>query len=553
MPDSYEVPDCKQMYRMNYRDWKTHQRADPAVSHVIRSLEMKKRPSKEEIQNMSQEFKILYREWDKLELRRGVLYRNIMVDEEPQCQLVLPQSHRDEAFICLHDDVGHQGYERTLDFMRCRFYYPKMADDIQERVKKCGRCIRRKRLPQHAAKMCHLQSSGPMDLVCIDFLSLEPDSSGYENVLVITDHYTRYAQAYVTRNQKSETVAKVLWENVFMHNGFPRRLASDQGRDFEAKLIKQLCKITNIKKTRSSPYHPQGNSQVERFNKTLMNMLGTLPEDKKRNWKKYVPSMVHAYNCSRSDATGVSPFFLMFGRQARLPVDIAMGVNPDQHSVEDHRAYVKDMRSRLQYAYQRATQEANRNKKRSKSRFDSKVVEVTLAKGDRVLVRNVSLRGKCKLADKWSEDVYIVKDQPDSELPVYVVYPENNPKKLRTLHRDLLLPCGYLPMKEQLPSKKMPKDQGSRASQQVQEEEEDVFEEDDSMEIFEVPQEEDMGDENTSSSEQVDSSDESSDEEVIPRRSGRNRVPPDRFQYTGLGQPGVQSHVPHVNQDECWV
>ena len=108
--------------------------------------------------------------------------------------------------------------------------------------------MRRKALPQHAGGMGHLQSRGPMDLLCIDFFSLEPDSSEYENALVFTDHFTKYAQAFPTSHQKASTVAKILWENVFMHYGFCRVLHSDQGRDFEAKLIKELCKMTNIKK-----------------------------------------------------------------------------------------------------------------------------------------------------------------------------------------------------------------------------------------------------------------------------------------------------------------
>ena len=100
----------------------------------------------------------------------------------------------------------------------------------------------------HATACSKDESSGPMDLVFIDFLKMELDSQGYENVLMFTDHFTRMAKAFVTRNQKAETVAKILWENVFMDYGFPRYLHSDQGRDFQSKVIKQLYQCEENKK-----------------------------------------------------------------------------------------------------------------------------------------------------------------------------------------------------------------------------------------------------------------------------------------------------------------
>lgn len=92
----------------------------------------------------------------------------------------------------------------------------------------------------------------------MDFLSIEPDRSNTANVLVITDHYTKYAVAVPTPNQKARTVAKCLWENVIIHYGFPERLHSDQGPDFESKTIKELCELAGIQKVRTTVYHPRG-------------------------------------------------------------------------------------------------------------------------------------------------------------------------------------------------------------------------------------------------------------------------------------------------------
>jgi transposase InsO family protein len=119
----------------------------------------------------------------------------------------------------------------------------------------------------------------------VDFLSLEPSKGAVENILVVTDQFSRYAQAFPTKNQTAQTTAKVLFENFIVHYGFPKRLHSDQGRNFESATIKSLCELAGVKKSRTTPYHPMGNGQCERFNRTLLSMLGTLSSEQKADWK----------------------------------------------------------------------------------------------------------------------------------------------------------------------------------------------------------------------------------------------------------------------------
>lgn len=97
-----------------------------------------------------------------------------------------------------------------------------------------------------------------MELVCMDFLSLESDSYSTKAILVITDHFTRYVVAIPTKDQKASTITKCLWEKFLSHYGFPELLHCDQGCHLESQTIRALCALASNRKVRMSPYHPRG-------------------------------------------------------------------------------------------------------------------------------------------------------------------------------------------------------------------------------------------------------------------------------------------------------
>ena len=374
--------------------------------------------------------------------------------------LFVPEKLRSDMVKAFHDDLGHQGRDHTLSLMKRRLYWPGMDKFISNQIEECGRCIRRKVLPKRAAEMVNIVSTAPMEVVCIDYLSLERSKGGYENILVITDHYTRYAQAIPTRNQTAQTTAKALFENFFLHYGFPARIHSDQGANFESKLIQSLCSLTGMRKTRTTPYHPMGNGMVERFNKTLLNMLGTLEESQKSDWKSYVSTMTHAYNAASHYSTGFSPFFLMFGRDSRLAVDAFLALPQDTETVKGHKDYVDRLKQRLATAYETASEEAKKSAGRQKDYYDEKVRHSNLEVGDCVLVEKKGHKGKHKLADLWEHCPYVVIGQPVLDIPVYEVVKENTHKpKPRTLHRNMLLPFTGLPCPRTHTPAKAQKDQ----------------------------------------------------------------------------------------------
>lgn len=125
---------------------------------------------------------------------------------------------------------------------------------------------------------------------------------------------------------------------------------SIERRDFESKLIKELLGILGIRKSRTSPYHPQGDPQPERFNRTLLSMLGTLDPAKKSKWSQSISQLVHVCNCTKNETTGYSPYYLLFGREARLPVDVQFGTSSEGESGLKHHQYVEGVKKDLQHA-----------------------------------------------------------------------------------------------------------------------------------------------------------------------------------------------------------
>lgn len=413
------------------------QKKDPYIGEIWEVISQKRPVNSIRLGNA--ETRVLKREWEKLSVDKGLLYRTVKFGDRQVRQLVLPKQFHHFVLKSLHDDIGHLGFDKSYSLVRDRFFWPRMKLDVEKYCKTCERCIKRKTLPQKAAPLSHMQSSGPLDLVCIDFLSIEPDSRNVGNVLVVTDHFTRYAQAFPTPDQKACTVAKTLWDKYFIHYGLPSRIHSDQGRDFESKLVTEMLTVLGVKKSRTSPYHPQGDPQPERFNRTLLDMLGTLDSLQKSKWSQHITHLVHAYNCTPNEATGYSPYYLMFGREARLPIDVCFGASADDTSSSSHLKYVTRLKQSLHAAYQLAKASADKMNQSNKERYDQKVRYHRLSPGDRVLIRNLGLTGKHKLADRWGSCPYIVDSQL-SDLPVYRLKSMDSPGRVKVMHRNHILP-----------------------------------------------------------------------------------------------------------------
>lgn len=383
----------------------TFQHQDSVLS-VFRTFWIQKRkPSPHEWKNLPRAVKSLFKQWKHIRERDGLLYRMVEDVRRGDCfQLLIPNNLQKRVLESVHDSMGHQGIERTLHLLRQRAFWVGMHQDVELWVKNCQHCVLTKMPhPKIHPPMKSFLASRPLEVLAVDFTLIEPATDGRENVLVITDVFT---QAFPTRDQKAETTAKVLLKEWFMKYGVPERLHSDQGRNFESEVIAELCKLYGVKKTRTTPHHPAGNGQCERFNRMLHELLRTLPNDKKKRWPEHLPELVYAYNVTPHATTGYSPYYLLYGVEPHLPVDALLAREQPGDKKLD---WISVHQQRLRDAYARAKEYADQKAAERITLQCNKVYCPPVEVGQHVYLRHRP-PGRNKIQDSWHPTVYQVVD-----------------------------------------------------------------------------------------------------------------------------------------------
>ena len=321
-----------------------------------------------------------------------------------------------------------------------------MAHDLRNHIRKCGRCKKFEAIPP-VAPLRPLACSGLGELLHVDFTSIEEtiplcEEPVIRNVMVMQDHFSKYMGVYVVKDQMAHTVTETLRNGYFGLFGAPAYLISDQGKAFTGHLISNLCELYGVQKLRTLPYHAQTNGQVERMNQMIIRMIGKLEQDKKARWSEHLPEMLAAYTGTHLAVTGYSPYFLLFGRKSRMPVDClfpTLRESPHQAKME---VSVVAMQKRLKEAFAVARHLTSQEAARQRRYYDCKAGAVALQPGDIVMVHANGFVGKRKVKDWWEDEGFIVESQLE-DWPVYKVRcPTSDVKqkpKYRILHRNCLL------------------------------------------------------------------------------------------------------------------
>ena len=257
-----------------------------------------------------------------------------------------------------------------------------------------------------------------------------------KNVLVMTDHFMRYALVVVMKDQTAKMVMKVFYEHFIAVFRVPAKLLSDMGANFTSALVEELCSAFGIQKCRTTAYHAQCNGQVEHFHQMLFHMIGKLSHDKKAQWEQHLPELLQAYNSTRSVVTGYLLHYRMFGRCPHLPVDyyfLTVSAYECSHCMP---ASVMEVRRRFKEAYTEAHLQTNCEAKKQKRYYDRATSTVQLVPGDVVLMKNDMYQGKWKVKDQWSDTEYVVVCQVTDGIPAYEVKDEAG--NIKTIHRNWL-------------------------------------------------------------------------------------------------------------------
>src|SRR5947207_13416979 len=233
--------------------------------------------------------------------------------------------HKKELIALLyimHNNSKSEHFATDAMFQKIctRYYWPQYYENIRKYVESCDSCQRRGR--SRTNNLLHpIPVYSPFYQIGIDFVKpLSRTKRGKKYIIVAIDYLTKWPEARAVSEATTDATAQFLYEQIICQHGCPQIILSDRGTHFNNNTIKALTEKFKINHLLSTPYHPQTNGLVERFNRTLCESLAR-QSLKNNDWDKYITPTLFAYRTTKHATTQIEPFFMVFGRSARLPVD----------------------------------------------------------------------------------------------------------------------------------------------------------------------------------------------------------------------------------------
>ena len=426
---------------------KNEQRNDPTLKLVLSWKENQLKPSWADVAKYSPEIKYFWNRLDSFEIKNDLLCRKWESEDGKNItwQIVIPEKFKASVLQQLHDSAtgGHLGVKKTLSKVRQRYFWYGLRKFVEYWCHKCDICASRKSpVCKPKAPMRQYSVGAPLERVAIDIMGPLPTSvSGNKYLLVIADYFTKFVHALPMKNQEADTVARTFVHDFVTIFGVPMQVHTDQGANFESNLFKEVCKLLDIDKTRTTVMRPQSDGMAERHMRTLTNMLSSFVSENQKDWDQYIPLLMMAYRSSVHQTTGVSPCKMIFGREINLPVDLVFGQPMNQDKVfksGDALEYVHELEIGLVKVHEFARKNMNLSSETMKKNYDCKIHHKLYNPGDPVWYyqyqRKIGLNPK--LQRPW-HGPYVVIDKLNDVLYRIKLGPRCKPK---VVHHDKLKP-----------------------------------------------------------------------------------------------------------------
>ena len=244
------------------------------------------------------------------------------VDDDPRLRLFIPKHIRSFVVTQYHDQNGHMGVQKTFDSIRAKYYWPNLLKEIHKYVSECTVCQTRS-----LQKISHpLQETDippyPMAKLSLDLSGPYPTTlSGNKYIIAFVDWFSGWPEAFAVLDKTADTVAQLIIEEIYPRHGCALQTVSDNGAENVNRTVKETLARLKIDHVLTSVYHPQSNAKVERFHRTLHDILAKSKADNQQTWDWFLNQALAAIRFNVSESSKFSPFFLLYKRDVVLPVD----------------------------------------------------------------------------------------------------------------------------------------------------------------------------------------------------------------------------------------
>ena len=373
---------------------------------------------------------------DMLLLKNNVLYwRGVH-----QNLLVVPESVKLKVLHLCHDlpSSGHQGVEGTKNRVKQRYYWYGLTSDVKKYVMECGACnVNKHTNRKNRCPLTIYQAGYPLEKIHIDFMGPLPRTAdGNEHLLVIVDNFSKWCEFVPLPSQEAEVTAWAVVKEFLLRFGCPLEIMSDQGRNFESTLFKEMCELFKIHKLRTTAYRPSANGQAERMNRTLLQSLRCFINKKQNDWDKWVPFVASSIRSSVNRQTGFTPNKLMLGREVTMPAELV--IPGEARGQVSHSQFIQDIQDGLQEAHAQARMTLKVRTKQMKRDYDLRAHLLAFQKGEAVYILDKSIQKGLspKLRSIWSGPCLVTE-----VLTPYLYRIQINNRSTKVVNHDRLKKC----------------------------------------------------------------------------------------------------------------